>query len=108
MRQAGQRVSRHYYDLHCFMQSETGKAALADLDLGADCVPHARIFFDRPDYDLASAVPESFAIEPLPGIVDPLARDYAYMTAMIFGAAPSFDDIMASAGQIEKSLNGGK
>ncbi|CCV16419.1 nucleotidyl transferase AbiEii/AbiGii toxin family protein [Mesorhizobium sp. STM 4661] len=108
LRQAGQRVSRHYYDLHCLMQSETGKAALADLDLGADCVRHARMFFDRPDYDLASAVPGSFAIEPVPGMVDALARDYANTTAMIFGAAPSFDDIMGSAGQIEKSLNGGK
>jgi hypothetical protein len=28
-------VSRHYYDLHCLLGSETGKAALGDLDLGA-------------------------------------------------------------------------
>lgn len=62
LRQEGQRVSRHYYDLHCLLGSETGKAALGDLDLGADCVRHARMFFDRPDYDLASAVPGSFAI----------------------------------------------
>lgn len=47
---------------------------------------------DRPDYDLASAVPGSFAIEPVPGMVDALARDYANTTAMIFGAAPSFDE----------------
>ncbi|RWO03234.1 MAG: nucleotidyl transferase AbiEii/AbiGii toxin family protein, partial [Mesorhizobium sp.] len=91
-----------------WMQSDTGKAALADLNLGADCVRHARMFFDRPGYDLASAVPGSFAIEPVPGMIDALARDYANTTAMIFGAAPSFDDIMASAGQIEKRLNGGK
>jgi hypothetical protein len=36
-----------------------------------------------------------------------LARDYENTTAMIFGTPPSFDDILASAGQIEKSLNGG-
>ncbi len=107
LRQAGQRVSRHYYDLHCLMQSETGKAALADLDLGTDCVRHARMFFDRPDYDLASAVPGSFAITPIPEMVDALARDYENTTAMIFGTPHSFDDILASAGQIEKSLNGG-
>ncbi|MHB1101838.1 MAG: nucleotidyl transferase AbiEii/AbiGii toxin family protein [Devosia sp.] len=105
LRQEGQRVSRHYYDLHCLLQSETGKTALADLDLGADCVRHARMFFDRPDYDLASAMPGTFAIEPVPKMVDALARDYANTTAMIFGAAPSFDDILASAGQIEKALN---
>jgi hypothetical protein len=105
LRQEGQRVSRHYYDLHCLLQSETGKVALADLTLGPDCVRHARMFFDRPDYDLASAQPGKFAIEPVPKMVDALARDYANTTAMIFGAAPSFGDILASARQIEQSLN---
>lgn len=106
LRQEGQRVSRHYYDLHCLLGSETGKAALGDLDLGADCVRHARMFFDRPDYDLASAVPGSFAIAPSPEMVDALARDYTNTTAMIFGAPPPFDDILASARQIEQSING--
>lgn len=32
LRQEGQRVSRHYYDLHCLLGSEVGKAALADRD----------------------------------------------------------------------------
>ena len=105
LRQEGQRVSRHYYDLHSLLQSETGTAALADLDLGADCVRHARMFFDRPDYDLASAAPGSFAIEPSPKMVDALARDYVNTTAMIFGAPPSFDDILVSARQIERALN---
>ncbi|MER9969745.1 nucleotidyl transferase AbiEii/AbiGii toxin family protein [Mesorhizobium sp. M0060] len=44
LRQAGQRVSRHYYDLHCLLGSETGKAALADLNLGADCAACANVF----------------------------------------------------------------
>lgn len=51
------------------------RAALANLDLGADCVRHARMFFDRSDYYLASAVPGTFAIEPASKMVDPLARD---------------------------------
>jgi hypothetical protein len=105
LRQEGQRVSRHYYDLHCLLGSETGKAALADLNLGADCVRHARMFFDRPDYDLASAVPGSFAIAPTPKMVDALARDYANTTAMIFGTPPSFDNILGSARQIEQDIN---
>ncbi|TIU42687.1 nucleotidyl transferase AbiEii/AbiGii toxin family protein [Mesorhizobium sp.] len=105
LRQEGQRVSRHYYDLHCLLGSETGKAALGDLDLGADCVRHARMFFDRPDYDLPSAVPGSFAIAPAPKMVDALTRDYANTAAMIFGTPPSFDDILESARQIEQDIN---
>lgn len=105
LRQEGQRVSRHYYDLHCLLGSDIGKAALADRDLGADCVRHARMFFDRPDYDLASAVPGTFAVAPVGEMVDALKRDYANMTAMIFGAAPAFEDILESAARIEQTIN---
>lgn len=105
LRQEGQRVSRHYYDLHCLLGSEVGKAALADRDLGANCVRHARMFFDRPDYDLASATPGSFAIAPIDGMVEALSRDYANTTAMIFGAAPGFAEILASTFQIERVIN---
>ena len=107
LRQEGQRVSRHYYDLHCLLDSDVGRAALADRDLGADCVQHARVFFDRPDYDLASAEPGTFAVAPTEAMVEPLARDYANTTPMIFGTAPAFEDILASANEIEETINGG-
>ncbi len=107
LRQEGQRVSRHYYDMHCLLASAVGKAALADRDLGADCVRHARMFFDRPDYDLASAAPGTFAIAPIGGMIDALRRDYENTTAMIFGTPPGFDEILASAAQIEAAMNRG-
>src|SRR5260370_28947365 len=47
LRQEGQRVSRHYYDIHCLFHSPAGPA-LGDRALGADCVRHARMFFDLP------------------------------------------------------------
>lgn len=107
LRQEGQRVSRHYYDLHCLLGSDVGRAALADRDLGADCVRHARAFFDRRDYDLASAEPGTFAIVPTDLMVESLARDYANTTPMIFGTAPEFEDILASAHEIEDTINSG-
>ena len=106
LRQEGQRVSRHYYDLHCLLHSDVGKAALTDQDLGANCVHHARMFFDRPDYDLASAVPGSFAITPTGAMIGALERDYANTTAMIFGTAPTFEEILASIQEIELAING--
>ena len=105
LRQEGQRVSRHYYDLHCLLNSDVGLAALGDLDLGADCVRHARMFFNRPDMDLASARPGTFAIEPVEGMVTALKDDYANTTAMIFGTAPEFEDVIASATTIQRHLN---
>jgi Nucleotidyl transferase AbiEii toxin, Type IV TA system len=107
LRQQGQRVSRHYYDLHSLVGSDIGKTALADRKLGDDCVRHARIFFDRRDYDLASAVPGTFALTPVGKMVDALRVDYDKTTAMIFGTPPTFEQILASTAQIERLLNKG-
>ncbi|MEI9986121.1 MAG: hypothetical protein WDN69_24865 [Aliidongia sp.] len=76
--------------MHCLLASAVGRAALAQPALGMDCVRHARMFFDRPDYDLASAAPGSFAIAPIDGMIEALNRDYDNTKAMIFGGAPDF------------------
>jgi Nucleotidyl transferase AbiEii toxin, Type IV TA system len=105
LRGDGQRISRHYYDIHRLMESDVGRRALLDRELGADCVAHARMFFNRPDYDLASAQPPSFAVLPHDGMVDALRRDYRAMTAMIFGPAPEFDLVLNSIARLETLLN---
>jgi len=105
LRQEGQRVSRHYYDLHRLLASDAGDAA-TNLALGEDCVLHARMFFNRPDFDLASAKSGSFALVPAGDMLDRLRRDYRAMSEMIFGDAPSFDEVIASVAVLETRLNG--
>ena len=105
LRQEGQRISRHYYDLHQLVRSEMGQAALSDVELAGDCVRHARMFFDRPDYDLASAQPGSFALAPVAGMTDALRRDYVNTAGMIFGEPPTFDAILDSMRQLEAAAN---
>ena len=107
LRQEGQRVSRHYYDLHCLVDSEAGKAALADPHLATDCARHARMFFDRPDYDLASAALGTFAIAPTVAMLEPLGRDYANTAPMIFGEVPAFEEILTSTAKLELVINSG-
>ena len=63
------------------------------------------MFIDRPDYDLASAVPGTFAVAPVGKMVEALKRDYANTTAMVFGEAPAFDEILSSAAVIEETIN---
>ncbi|WP_158972300.1 nucleotidyl transferase AbiEii/AbiGii toxin family protein [Chachezhania sediminis] len=106
LRQDGQRVSRHYYDLHALLHSHMGASAVADMTLGTECIEHARTFFSRPDYDLAAAEPGTFALRPVGDMIDRLARDYANTKAMIFGDAPDFGDILSSISEIEDRLNG--
>ncbi len=101
----GQRVTRHYYDIHSLVHSKAGALAEADLALATDCARHARVFFHRPDMDLASAVPGSFSLIPTPGMMDGLREDYTRMAGMIIGIVPSFEDVMASITDLEHRLN---
>jgi len=105
LRNEGQRISRHYYDLHCLAGTDIGKQAMHNAALGADCVRHARMFFNRPDFDLASATTGTFALVPVADMRDALRRDYAATEAMIFGDAPTFDEILNSIEMIEAAVN---
>ncbi len=101
----GQRVSRHYYDTYQVLGSDLGERALADRALGADCVAHARMFFNRPAFDLATAVAPTFSITPVGTMLDDLRRDYRAMSGMIFGEAPAFDSVMERIADLEERLN---
>jgi hypothetical protein len=48
------------------------------------------MFFNRPDFDLASAQPPTFALCPDGAMVDDLRQDYRAMSVMIFGEPPEF------------------
>lgn len=106
LRQDGQRISRHYYDLHLLFGNDVGDTAIADHALGADCISHAMTFFNRPDFDLATATPGTFSLRPVGDMIDRLARDYENTRAMIFGEAPRFENVLKSIEKIEGQLNG--
>jgi hypothetical protein len=101
----GQRVSRHYYDVYRILASEIGRKATRDAHMAEDCVRHARMFFNRPDFDLASAIPGSFALIPHDGMLAALRLDYEAMSGMIFGPIPSLDEIVKAISGLEQSLN---
>lgn len=105
LRGEGQRVSRHYYDVHRILQSEVGERAVGDRALGADCVAHARMFFNSPDLGLDRAVPGTFALTPAGAMLENLRGDYTRMAGMIIGDPPDFDHIIASVAALENELN---
>jgi hypothetical protein len=105
LRHGGQRVSRHYYDVFCLLQSSLGERALTDRDLAADCARHARMFFHSHDLDLEHAVPGTLLLAPSSTMLEPLRRDYDAMTGMILGAAPAFDEVVAAIAALELRLN---
>jgi hypothetical protein len=107
LRGGGQRVSRHYYDVYQLLKSGTGTVALANPELGRDCVRHARMFFNSPDLGLTTADPGTFALTPTEPMIADLRRDYTAMSGMIFGEVPSFDAVLESIKEVEIQLNEG-
>ncbi len=105
LRHEGQRVSRHYYDIHRLMQTVDAPAWQADRELAADCATHARLFFGSPDLGLDSATAGSFTLTPDTAMHEALGRDYAAMTGMIFGDIPPLDTVLASVAALQESLN---
>lgn len=105
LRAGGQRVSRHYYDVHQLMAAGTGASALANPELGVDCVAHARMFFNSRDLDLGHAEPGSFSLMPSDAMIADLRRDYGAMAGMIFGNVPDFDAILESVEKLQHTLN---
>ncbi len=105
LRHAGQRVSRHYFDVFRMLQSPLGARAMADRPLGADCARHARMFFNSPDFELDHAVAGTFRLVPPPDMQALLERDYDAMAMMITGAIPSFAEVMKAIGALEHRLH---
>ena len=79
--------------------------AMGDVEMADDCVRHARMFFNRPDFDLASAVPGSFALTPHDRMLTDLRRDYEAMSGMVFGPIPTVDAVVAAIADLERRLN---
>ena len=108
LRQQGQRVSRHYYDVHRMMQSPVARRALADRELAGDCARHARVFFGSPDLGLDMACRGAFTLAPTESMLDDLAADYNRMGGMIIGEIPRFEEVIESIRELEAYLNGAR
>lgn len=105
LRQQGQRVSRHYYDVHRMMHSPVAQRALRDYELAGDCARHARMFFGSPDQHLELACRGTFTLAPTDGMIDDLARDYKRMAGMIIGEIPPFEEVIDSVRELEACIN---
>lgn len=105
LRHGGQRVSRHYYDIHRLMQCADAGTWMANLPLAEDCARHARMFFGSPDQGLETAVAGQFTLSPPAGMMDALRKDYEAMSGMIFGPVPPLEEVLASVQTAEATIN---
>lgn len=101
LRHGGQRVSRHYYDVHQLMQTSFAAAWQVDHELAIDCAHHARLFFGSADLGLDIAVPGTFTLTPSPAMREVIEKDYEAMAGMVFGDVPPLDAVLRSAEHFE-------
>ena len=106
LRHGGQRVSRHYYDVHQLMQAPLAALWQNDQVLAIDCARHARLFFGNADLGLDIAVPGTFTLTPSAAMRDALERDYEAMAGMVFGEVPRLSAVLDSAARFEQIVNG--
>ncbi|WP_292448546.1 nucleotidyl transferase AbiEii/AbiGii toxin family protein [Methylibium sp.] len=102
LRHGGQRVSRHYYDVHQLMHAAPAHGWHADHALAIDCARHARLFFGSIDLGLDTAAPGTFTLTPSPAMQDALTRDYEAMAGMVFGEMPPLGVVLAPVEKLDR------
>jgi predicted nucleotidyltransferase component of viral defense system len=99
------RYSRHYYDVYMMAKrDDVRRTALSLPDLLRRVVEHKKRFYPRKwaRYDLA--VPATLALLPSSEWTAFLRRDYEDMQVMLFGEAPSFDEVLEGLRTLEHEV----
>ncbi len=99
------RYSRHYYDLVKLTHSPVKEKAFAQLDLLQKVVDFKIKFYPRGWAKYEEAVPGTLKLIPPEYQFATLRSDYAAMQDMIYGDAPSFDEMMDEIRQLETGIN---
>ncbi len=100
-----ERYSRHYYDLVKLAHSSVKEKAFTQLDLLQKVVDFKIKFYPRGWAKYAEAVPGTLQLVPPEYRFPALRTDYAAMQDMIYGDAPSFDEMMDEIQQLENEIN---
>ncbi len=100
-----ERYSRHYYDLVKLAHSPVKEKAFTQLDLLQKVVDFKIKFYPRGWAKYSEAVPGTLKLVPPEYRFPALRTDYAAMQEMIYGDAPSFDEMMDELQQLENEIN---
>lgn len=101
-----QYFSRHYYDLSMLLDTDEGRAAVADLDLLAQVAQHKTTFFRSGWASYETACPGTLRLMPDEARVKDLRADYRAMAPMMFDQTPPlFDDILAKLAALQETIN---
>lgn len=99
------RYSRHYYDIYKIGQTDIKTKALENISLLEEVVAFKKRFYPRGWAKYEEAIPGTMKLLPTSGNMDILKDDYLKMKQMIYGDAPSWDEIIKCLAELEKEIN---
>ena len=98
-------MSRHLYDVVCMMKAGVDNKALNDEELYRSIVEHRRQFINLKGFDYDTLCPETLNIIPSEQVVELWKKDYEQMRlSMIYGDAPTFEEIMEHLGRLQQKV----
>ncbi len=99
------RISRHYYDFYCLLNSETKANAIKDSELLDRVANHKRIYFASAWANYKTAQKGSLKLAPPLHILEGLEKDFGLMKDMFFGAIPDWLTILQAISDFEIEFN---
>jgi hypothetical protein len=99
------RISRHYYDFFCLLNSNIKADALAEQDLLERVAIHKSIYFASTWANYGAARKGILKLSPIPTVVNDLKRDFEIMQDMFFGKIPEWSEILKIISEFEIEFN---
>ncbi len=99
------RISRHYYDFFCLLNSNIKAIALAEEDLLDRVAIHKSVYFASAWANYGTARKGTLKLSPPQNLHDGLERDFGLMKDMFFGSVPDWNEILNSIRDFEVRFN---
>lgn len=99
------RISRHFYDFYCMLNSDIKDRALAEPTLLDRVATHKSIYFASAWANYSTARKGSLVLSPPSTIHEGLERDYGLMKDMFFGSIPEWNAILRGIRDFETKFN---
>ena len=99
------RISRHYYDFFCLLNSNVKDQAVAKQELLERVAVHKSIYFPSAWANYETARKGSLKLSPPQRIVAELKRDFGLMKDMFFGPVPDWNDVLNAIEKFEADFN---
>lgn len=99
------RISRHYYDFYCLLNSDIKADAIAEQELLDRVVTHKSIYFASAWASYSTARKGSIKLSPPTMLLGGLEKDFSLMKDMFFGGVPEWSDILQVIRDFEGKFN---